>query len=546
MGWFCCSACYSTSVSAVSLCYPSPVANPEHLALFKGRAPDWNRWRQENPEIKPDLSGADLQNEYMPEVNLNDADLQHADLRRANLRGASLVKSKLQEADLYGADLRQADLTNADLTKARLVSTNLYQSILQSAHMRGADLSAANLRKAKLSHAFLAHATLRRTDLREAVMANAFLESADMGEATLSEANLRAADLTGANLSNTSLFHASLRRACLQRADLSGADLSQADLNRADLQFTNLTGAELIQTDLTRANLSQSNLHCANFNRATLTDCKLWETLRAGWGVRGVLCERAFWDSEGEKATEYTPGEFERIYSEQTCIELFYEGGMSSFELGTLPALLQHLTSMHPGTNILLKTIEQAGGGAKITLSLGYSDEQTKKNVEADAVEVVQAQLRLRSDETLRLQIENATLKQMHETTIRLILTGSAPHITFNAPVHTAALASGSASVEIRQTFNDNTELIELFDKLFARNTELTAPQAAEIEAAKAELEKPNPDKSLLTRTFRFLKTLPKEAVLKGAGKLGERAAEVDYTTLLHHLGNYIHSLPWP
>ena len=479
----------------------------------------------------------------MPEVNLSDADLQGIDFTRANLRGANLARAKLQDSQLHGVDLQDADLTEARMLKANLAHANLYRANLRRATMSHSDLSWANLRKATLNRVYMDSASLYCTDLREAVMPGAYLKSAHMIEATLSDANLRSAEMTGARLKNASLFNSNLLVADLSRADLSEANLCRANLAQADLRFANLTGAELIDADLTRANLTQSTLHYTNFHRATLTDCKLWETLRAGWGVRAVICERAFWDKEGETPTEYAPGEFDRIYSTQTCIELFYEGGISSFELGTLPSLLQHLASMHPGTNILLKTIEQTGGGAKITLSLGHTDEQTKERVEADAVEIVQAQLRLREDETLRLQIENATLKQMHETTIRLILTGSATHITFNAPVHTAALPSGNATVELHQTFNDNTELIQLLEKLLTHNTELTPSQSAEVELAKTELQKPTPDKPALKRSLEFLKDLATEALKKGAGKLGERAASTDWPALHHQITQFLHHL---
>jgi uncharacterized protein YjbI with pentapeptide repeats len=50
------------------------VANEEHLALLKQGIEAWNKWRDENPEIRP---------------NLNNADLKNADLRNANLRDAT-------------------------------------------------------------------------------------------------------------------------------------------------------------------------------------------------------------------------------------------------------------------------------------------------------------------------------------------------------------------------------------------------------------------------------------------------------------------------
>ena len=38
------------------------MANQKHLAILKQGVEVWNKWRQEHPEVKPDLSDADLSN----------------------------------------------------------------------------------------------------------------------------------------------------------------------------------------------------------------------------------------------------------------------------------------------------------------------------------------------------------------------------------------------------------------------------------------------------------------------------------------------------
>jgi hypothetical protein len=47
------------------------MADEEHVALLKQGAEVWNKWRQENPDVRP---------------NLNEADLNEADLGGAALR----------------------------------------------------------------------------------------------------------------------------------------------------------------------------------------------------------------------------------------------------------------------------------------------------------------------------------------------------------------------------------------------------------------------------------------------------------------------------
>jgi uncharacterized protein YjbI with pentapeptide repeats len=65
------------------------LANPEHLAKLKAGVEPWRQWWQQNPEVRPDLSG---------DVTL----------------GASLVQADLHGADLDGANLRGVDLREAN------------------------------------------------------------------------------------------------------------------------------------------------------------------------------------------------------------------------------------------------------------------------------------------------------------------------------------------------------------------------------------------------------------------------------------------------
>ena len=178
--------------------------------------------------------------------------------------------------------------------------------------------------------------------------------------------SLRGADLRRANLIGADLSKADLRRANLHGADIRAANLKCADLRWADLRWANLRGADVSSANVSRANLTRTgqganlsgtdfrlvNAQFAKFDGANLTDCKLWETLRAGWSINGVICQRVFWDEHARDATEYIEGGFEKYHGVQQIIELFYKGGISRFELNTLPALIHHLEVLHPGVRL--------------------------------------------------------------------------------------------------------------------------------------------------------------------------------------------------
>jgi uncharacterized protein YjbI with pentapeptide repeats len=56
------------------------MANPEHLAILRQGVEVWNQWREENPEIQPDLSNSDLCGENLDWVNFSGVNLFGADL----------------------------------------------------------------------------------------------------------------------------------------------------------------------------------------------------------------------------------------------------------------------------------------------------------------------------------------------------------------------------------------------------------------------------------------------------------------------------------
>src|SRR6516162_1530989 len=127
------------------------MANNEHVAILKQGVKAWNAWRRENPDIRPDLSNADLRG----------ADLSGANLARANLREAFRVKANLGRADPVEANLRDhADLSGADLARANLREAVLFKANLTGADLSGADLSGADLSLAPLVSADLTGAVL--------------------------------------------------------------------------------------------------------------------------------------------------------------------------------------------------------------------------------------------------------------------------------------------------------------------------------------------------------------------------------------------------
>ena len=71
------------------------MANQEHLDILKQGVDEWNKWRGENSEIRPDLFGADLRG----------ANLDGANLRGADLRGAHLYEAKVSDEEIADCNI---------------------------------------------------------------------------------------------------------------------------------------------------------------------------------------------------------------------------------------------------------------------------------------------------------------------------------------------------------------------------------------------------------------------------------------------------------
>ena len=121
------------------------MANPEHVDILRQGVEVWNAWREEHPDIQPDLS--------------------EADLRQASLREVNFWETNLWGANISFADLSDALLSGADLGGSDLSSTHLSNADLSGAHLSGADLNSADLSGADFSGAMVLGTVFGNVDL---------------------------------------------------------------------------------------------------------------------------------------------------------------------------------------------------------------------------------------------------------------------------------------------------------------------------------------------------------------------------------------------
>lgn len=189
------------------------MANRQHLSLLKDSIANWNNWRDENPDITPDLSSADLSRTDLRAAKLRSTKLVRADLHDANLSGNDLSNVNLSEANLNGANLSgvsliRANLSDAVLSKANLSGTNLMWANLVEADLRDTNLMYSQLVETNFSNANLTGCQVYgvsawNINLSGAIQSN--LVITPVYEATITVDNLKVAQFVYLLLNNAEI-----------------------------------------------------------------------------------------------------------------------------------------------------------------------------------------------------------------------------------------------------------------------------------------------------------------------------------------------------
>jgi Pentapeptide repeats (8 copies) len=151
------------------------VANQKHIELLRRGVAVWNKWRETEPLVRPDLAGASFAKADLMGAFLNGASLDGAGFREANLYGAHLIGASCRAINFKGAILHGAKCQNADLTGATINKANLNRADLEGAFLCGANLAKASfigtkLCSANLTEADLSNSVWDKTDLSGAIL----------------------------------------------------------------------------------------------------------------------------------------------------------------------------------------------------------------------------------------------------------------------------------------------------------------------------------------------------------------------------------------
>jgi hypothetical protein len=142
------------------------VANEEHLKILKQGVKVWNRWREDNPEIKPDLSGTELYKLNLEGANLNSTNLLDTSISDCNLSNINLNTARLERSTLFNVRLVEANLRGSMIfhTNFNLLS-NLEKAILANTQISNVKFYSTNLENTDFSNAVMWQNSFSNVDL---------------------------------------------------------------------------------------------------------------------------------------------------------------------------------------------------------------------------------------------------------------------------------------------------------------------------------------------------------------------------------------------
>lgn len=111
------------------------VPDPQHQKMLTSGVEVWNKWRSNNPDIRPKLGYTRLR-----EKDFSDYNFDHTYLPFSILSKCSFKNATFRNADLRGVSLRRADLTQANLEGTNLRHASLAECVVQDAVFTGCEI----------------------------------------------------------------------------------------------------------------------------------------------------------------------------------------------------------------------------------------------------------------------------------------------------------------------------------------------------------------------------------------------------------------------
>lgn len=156
------------------------MANPEHLEILNQGVDVWNKWREDNSMIRPDLTHEDFSSMDLSEANFSFTDFSDANLKGANLYDADLCGALMWVTNFNTAILQDANLSSATITGAELSNANLHHANLFQSTLRYTKCVATNFTQCVIIGTVFDDCVLSQSDFGDSFFGNATIADCDL------------------------------------------------------------------------------------------------------------------------------------------------------------------------------------------------------------------------------------------------------------------------------------------------------------------------------------------------------------------------------
>ena len=341
------------------------MANPEHVArlIRSTAAKDWNKWREENPDEVPDLSGLNFENVLSESPCLWESGrlvLRGYDLRRSDLRGANFGFTRFDHGDIEGSDARCAwfgpfAYVERDSKSVRRGCDGLCPEVLRpdSSHAKvllggvtkwndwrkdnpkvTPDLSGMTIQKAFVKAGIVYGE--EGVDLSGIDFGGASLRGADFWNTTIDDGNLLVADLRcaifeGMSAKRVNLRGTDLRRSALLMSNFNACDMRSAKTERIQIEVVKFGKAKMPLVDFRGLNLDSCDFEKADLKHSKVDKAVLKEANLVGADLVGAAIWKArLFDDDGSgiqiALNDVLPRQVRDLQTLIRCIDVLTSG----------------------------------------------------------------------------------------------------------------------------------------------------------------------------------------------------------------------------
>jgi uncharacterized protein YjbI with pentapeptide repeats len=176
--------------------------NKVFIDLIHKGVKEWNKWRHDNPTVKPDLSNTDLSDMNLSGINFDEVNLEGSEFFQTDLSNSNMKMANLSKSEFSGAHFEKASLYKANFSKSSLIQVNFENSDLRNVQFSDSDMRGCNFLSADLRET-----DFKSCNLLEANFSKANLSFADVSDADLSHANFNETNLRGLAFGNYKSMH---------------------------------------------------------------------------------------------------------------------------------------------------------------------------------------------------------------------------------------------------------------------------------------------------------------------------------------------------